>query len=307
MGTNTRYGIYEGQASSDPTSAKNNAIFDAGTGGTFVLYFDNDNSQGFTNICSGNFGNATCSLTLSTPSGSGNVNATGLSQVFMYYPTDIVYTQDGPDGNTTYDGNTTTLEVADSTTCSKFAVNEYFEYFYDNTARKITGTDCVTNRTVTFTPALTYDFGAGTPILLWGTNNTNYDKKYALKIGSPSLDSGLVGTTNGGSCTNYTSKTHIWGSGTSQTDCDTKFPHAKSKYNAGNCETTYLYPAIEILDDNIGNDNGLCESNETCLHNPNIGAYAGHGTLSTYTACDSNITSAGFTGIVLKKYDSNGY
>lgn len=38
----------------------------------------------------------------------------------------------------------------------------------------------------------------------------------------------------------------------------------------------YLVHAKEILNDNIGNDNGLCESNETCLWAPNVGAYQGH-------------------------------
>ncbi|RME88444.1 MAG: hypothetical protein D6767_10140, partial [Candidatus Hydrogenedentota bacterium] len=240
-------------------------------------------------------------LTDITGGASNNVNTTGMSQVFMYYPTEIVYTQDG-NLNFTYDGNSTTLEVKDTTTCAKFT--GYFEYFYDNTTRQITAVECTTSMTVTFTPALTYDFGFGMPILLWGTSNANYDKKYGLKNSSPALNAGLVGTSNGGNCSNYIVKTHTWGTGSSQADCDSKFPKANSTYNSGNCETTYLYPATEIMDDNIGNDNGLCESNETCLHNPNIGAYAGHSTLSTYTGC--SIPSP-LTNITLKKYDSNGY
>lgn len=38
---------------------------------------------------------------------------------------------------------------------------------------------------------------------------------------------------------------------------------------------TFLAHANEIFGDGIGNDNGLCESNETCVYNPNIGAYQG--------------------------------
>jgi hypothetical protein len=43
------------------------------------------------------------------------------------------------------------------------------------------------------------------------------------------------------------------------------------------CVTTYLKYARELLYDEIGNDNGLCESNEACLTSPNIGAYQGRG------------------------------
>ena len=42
---------------------------------------------------------------------------------------------------------------------------------------------------------------------------------------------------------------------------------------------TYLLHASEILLDYIGDEDGLCESNETCLYTPNFGAYQGHGTI----------------------------
>ena len=45
---------------------------------------------------------------------------------------------------------------------------------------------------------------------------------------------------------------------------------------------TYLQNAVEILNTG-GNDNGLCESGETCLYTPNFGAYQGHGTLEPCT------------------------
>lgn len=40
---------------------------------------------------------------------------------------------------------------------------------------------------------------------------------------------------------------------------------------------TFLRHATEIVLDGIGNDNGLCETNEHCLWSPNFGAYQGYG------------------------------
>ena len=124
-----------------------------------------------------------------------------------------------------------------------------------------------------------------------------------MRTGSPSLDSGLACPAN------YSSKTHNWGAGTSQSDCDSKYPYANSTFNVDKCETTYLHPSMELSFDSAlgtspyGNNNGLCEQGETCLHNPNIGAYAGHGDLID-SGCD---VSGIITGITLKKYNINGY
>ncbi|MEK6742261.1 MAG: right-handed parallel beta-helix repeat-containing protein [Nitrospirota bacterium] len=62
--------------------------------------------------------------------------------------------------------------------------------------------------------------------------------------------------------------------------------------------TTFLRNAVELS----GNGNGLCESGETCLYTPNIGAYQGHGNLvSAGTFTDGTIT-----GVTLLKYETNG-
>ena len=72
------------------------------------------------------------------------------------------------------------------------------------------------------------------------------------------------------------------------------------------CKTNMLHDAVEMPSDGIGNDNGLCESNETCLYTPNIGAYQGHGALiSAGTFIDS--TTGGITGVTLLKHTNNGY
>src|SRR5262249_46292251 len=45
------------------------------------------------------------------------------------------------------------------------------------------------------------------------------------------------------------------------------------------CTSTFLRNAYEIIGDGIGNENGLCESNEACIYTPNIASYQGHGNL----------------------------
>jgi len=39
--------------------------------------------------------------------------------------------------------------------------------------------------------------------------------------------------------------------------------------------TEFLVHAVELLDDGVGNDNGLCESGEDCLYTPNFGSDQG--------------------------------
>lgn len=62
--------------------------------------------------------------------------------------------------------------------------------------------------------------------------------------------------------------------------------------------TTFLRNAVELA----GNGNGLCESGETCLYTPNIGAYQGHGDLISAGA----FTDGTITGVMLMKYVHNG-
>ncbi len=66
---------------------------------------------------------------------------------------------------------------------------------------------------------------------------------------------------------------------------------------------TYLKNAIEILGDTIGNENGLCESNEACLYTPNFGAYQGHGNL---VSCNFDANGGAITGVTMYGYESNG-
>jgi hypothetical protein len=64
---------------------------------------------------------------------------------------------------------------------------------------------------------------------------------------------------------------------------------------------TYLLNAMEILDDDIGNDNGLCESNESCIYAPNIGAYQGEG---EYENNSCTFQDGIVSGVTMHAFDS---
>jgi parallel beta-helix repeat protein len=66
--------------------------------------------------------------------------------------------------------------------------------------------------------------------------------------------------------------------------------------------TTFLRDAVEISGDGAGNDNGLCESGETCVYTPNIGSYQGHGNLVSA----GTFSNGTLTGITLMTYATNG-
>jgi hypothetical protein len=284
-----RYGIHEATGTSDPQTVRNNLVFDTPD----ALYRDFDSGAGFTAICSGNF----CTpppppvTSLSSPTGSGNLTATGMAQVFHAYPNQVVYTTDS---------GLNWLTVPSVPGCGgDVSSGKYFEYMFGNAAYGISNCDGGTGK-VDLSPHFSFAFGTGVPIFLWGANASNYERKYALKTGSPARNAGLV-------CPNqYEQKTHMWDTGTSTADCAARFPG--SFFDGGSfCVTDYLYPAIEIWDDAIGNNNGLCEQGEACLHNPNIGAYAGHGALVPSDCDVSGIASGAFNQVQLKKYASNGY
>ena len=48
---------------------------------------------------------------------------------------------------------------------------------------------------------------------------------------------------------------------------------------------TFLANAMEIMGDGIGNDNGLCETGESCIYTPNFGAYQGEGDYMAQGTC----------------------
>lgn len=68
------------------------------------------------------------------------------------------------------------------------------------------------------------------------------------------------------------------------------------------CSTRALRNAYEILNDGIGNDNGLCESSEHCVYTINIGSYQGHGPLQPI----GSIVDGAVTSVRLWRYRDNG-
>lgn len=91
---------------------------------------------------------------------------------------------------------------------------------------------------------------------------------------------------------------------TNQADCDT-FASPGTKFIAGTpnyCESRFLRDSVELIFDGEGDDDNLCESNETCLYSPNAGGYQGHGALVSAGA----FTDGEITGVTLLRYETNG-
>ncbi len=71
--------------------------------------------------------------------------------------------------------------------------------------------------------------------------------------------------------------------------------------DAGECSSTFLFRAQELMIDGVGNDNGLCESGENCLWLQNAGAYQGHGALEPVS-----FTAGTVSGVKLFTYAQQG-
>jgi hypothetical protein len=66
---------------------------------------------------------------------------------------------------------------------------------------------------------------------------------------------------------------------------------------------TFLTNAIEVMSDGLGNDNGLCESNETCIYAPNFAsAYQGAG---DYTKHKCVFNAGTITGVTMYAYPAD--
>jgi hypothetical protein len=97
--------------------------------------------------------------------------------------------------------------------------------------------------------------------------------------------------------------THSWARSATpylQAECDAT--HRGSIASGNECVGIFLVGAIEREGDGIGNDDGLCESGETCIAAPNFGAYQGHGALR-----DAGTVTVGSFSARLLEYEENGY
>jgi hypothetical protein len=59
-----------------------------------------------------------------------------------------------------------------------------------------------------------------------------------------------------------------------------------AKFDNGLCASTYYLHFVELSNDGVGNENGLCEAEETCLFLQNIGGFQGEGSLTTPAKID---------------------
>ena len=74
---------------------------------------------------------------------------------------------------------------------------------------------------------------------------------------------------------------------------------------------TFLVNALEIFDDDIGDDDGLCETGEACIYSPNFGAYQGEGDYLGGGTCAfqdrrPDETPTTVTGVRMYAYPVNG-
>ena len=67
--------------------------------------------------------------------------------------------------------------------------------------------------------------------------------------------------------------------------------------------STFLTNAFEIVGDSIGDEDGLCESNESCIYSPNLGVYQGEGDYRTNTCTFSDGT---VSSVKMYAYPVNG-
>ena len=145
-----------------------------------------------------------------------------------------------------------------------------------------------------------------------GIDISNFQNKFRA-IGKTGGTFPELTNTQRGNCTSGTCQ--LWDFSLNQSDIIAR--------NVNSCPTsnsiivygsnTFLRNAYEILGDGIGNENGLCESNENCIYTPNIGFYQGHGELvaaskvtSSTNSC-SDIPTGSISNIKLFKFEVNGF
>ncbi len=132
----------------------------------------------------------------------------------------------------------------------------------------------------TSTPKSTLDVGFS----FLNTSNlfSAWGKDYAVQI-----NSGSRGTCSSGSCSQWDwrlpSNSPLKGVLSDMTNgAACPLPLADTEYFIYQSSPTskFFKNALEILDDGVGNDDGLCESGEHCYYTRNIGAFQGEGLLS---------------------------
>ncbi|MCB0356022.1 MAG: hypothetical protein KDD40_03390, partial [Bdellovibrionales bacterium] len=86
--------------------------------------------------------------------------------------------------------------------------------------------------------------------------------------------------------------------------CSTQLDGNKAFTITRTVNQTFLVYAVEIILDDIGDDDGLCESDEACIYSPNFGSYQGHGDFYQSSSC--NITDGSVSNVKIYAYPNNG-
>lgn len=266
QGSGTLRAVMEANANSDPTSLVNNIFLNEGSG-SFTFYYD-ENSTSRTDVSLINdFNNTTQD---SNKPSSGNLQAISGSDLYLLYPA-FRLAFDG-NGNNTYQGHASAFET-ENTFCSSLATASYILPVGLSNLLQITTKSCPV---VNFTPALSRATVAG-EVFFDFLSEPNSENIFRNKNGSLALNAALCSTAE---------KTVVLASGTSQSDCQNKFPLFKPYFNSGNCELKF-YPGLTEF---VGNGNGFCETGESCLFYPHIGQDAGRGSLVASTCSIPTVT-----------------
>jgi hypothetical protein len=77
----------------------------------------------------------------------------------------------------------------------------------------------------------------------------------------------------------------------------------KSVIDSQTIPNTFLANAFELVDDGVGDEDGLCETGESCLYAPNFGAYQGSG---DYLAQTCTFSSGAVSNVTIYGYLKNG-
>jgi hypothetical protein len=198
-----------------------------------------------------------------------------------------------------YNGNTSTISISTGTV------------FIDRVTTNDTSNNSDTNGIATFS-AITDWNNFDNPARSWGRNDT----VFPLASANRGYSDTLAGT----------SRIFDWSLKTSDAQLRNinPCPNQVQQFNSADQNTilhyystssvTFLRNAVEILNDGVGDEDGLCEANERCLFTPNMGAYQGHGNIipaqtssSTTLTCRNDPAGGTLTGISLFKQEVNGY
>jgi hypothetical protein len=92
------------------------------------------------------------------------------------------------------------------------------------------------------------------------------------------------------------------------TNCPSAVNGDITMVNSFSTPLTYLVNALEISDDEIGNDNTLCETGESCIYSPNIGPYQGEGNYQSNGTCNfvDGVGATPVSSITMYAFPTNG-